>query len=90
MSENYRTIWTDRVVLVPEDEARLTAWMYAHLRLTWAEDAEPTVIEDELVRRLHPPLNVRGVDSEHVQPAVVAAKNAYNTSSRPVEPSPRP
>ncbi|MGI5149560.1 GIY-YIG nuclease family protein [Plantactinospora sp. CA-294935] len=86
-SEGYRTTWTDRVVLVPEDEARLTAWMYAHLRLTWAEDAEPATIEAELVRRLHPPLNVHGVDSEHVQAAVVAAKDAYNTSSGPPEPT---
>lgn len=88
VSEGYRTTWTDRVVLVPADEKRLTAWMSAHLRLTWAEDAEPTSIEAELVRRLHPPLNVHGVDPEHLQAAVVAAKDAYNTASRPVEPSP--
>ena len=88
VSEGYRTTYTDRVVLVSEDEARLTAWMYAHLRLTWAEDAEPATIEAELVRRVHPPLNVHGVAPEHIQAAVVAAKNAYNTSSHPVEPSP--
>jgi hypothetical protein len=90
VSEGYRTTWTDRVVLVSEDEARLTAWMYAHLRLTWAEDAEPATIEAELVRRVHPPLNVHGVDPEHIQAAVVAAKNSYNASSRPVEPSQTP
>ncbi|MBG0569205.1 GIY-YIG nuclease family protein [Actinoplanes aureus] len=83
--EGYRTTWTDRVVLIPEDESRLTAWMYTHLRLTWAEDPEPATIEAELVRRLHPPLNVHGVDPEHIQPAVVAAKNSYNASSRPTE-----
>ena len=44
----------------------------------------------ELVRRLHPPLNVHGVDPEHIQPAVVAAKNASNTSSRPTEPTRAP
>ncbi|MFJ1542724.1 GIY-YIG nuclease family protein [Micromonospora chalcea] len=86
VSEGYRTTWTDRVVLVPEDETRLTAWMHTHLRLTWAEDPEPTEIEAELVRRLHPPLNVHGVDPEHIQAAVVAAKNSYNVSSGPVEP----
>jgi hypothetical protein len=85
VSESYRTTWTDRVVLIPEDEARLTRWMYANLRLTWAEDAEPASIEADLVRRLHPPLNMSGVNPEHVQAAVVAAKNAYNTSSRPVD-----
>ncbi|EEP70416.1 hypothetical protein MCAG_00743 [Micromonospora sp. ATCC 39149] len=90
VSEGYRTTWTDRVVLVPEDEARLTTWMYAHLRLTWAEDAEPATIEAELVRRTHPPLNVHGVDPEHLQAAVVSAKNSYNASSRPVEPSRTP
>ncbi|WP_243715093.1 GIY-YIG nuclease family protein [Micromonospora sp. KC207] len=90
VSEGYRTTWTDRVVLVPEDEARLTAWMYANLRLTWAEDAEPATIEAELVRRLHPPLNVHGVGPEHIQAAVVSAKNSYNASSRPVEPSRTP
>ncbi|MGC4896737.1 GIY-YIG nuclease family protein [Micromonospora sp. DT31] len=86
VAEGYRTTWTDRVVLVAEDEARLTAWMHANLRLTWAEDPEPETIEADLVRRLHPPLNVHGVDPEHVQPAVVAAKNSYDASSGPVEP----
>ena len=88
VSESYRTTWTDRVVLIPEEEARLTRWMHANLRLTWAEDAEPASIEAELVQRLHPPLNVSGVNPEHVQAAVLAAKNAYNASSRPVDPPP--
>lgn len=87
VSEGYRTTWTDRVVLVDEDETRLTRWMYAHLRLTWAEDPEPAVIEAELVRRTHPPLNVHGVDPEHLQAAVLAAKESYNGSSGP-PPSP--
>ena len=90
LSEGYRTTWTDRVVLVGEDEKRLTAWMSAHLRLTWAEDPEPAAVEAELVRRLHPPLNVHGVDPEDLQAAVVAAKNAYNAASRPTETSATP
>jgi hypothetical protein len=89
-TEGYRTTWTDRVVLVPEDEARLTAWMHQHLRLSWAEDAEPATIEAILVRRVHPPLNVHGVDPEHLQAAVVAAKNSYNASGQPVEPPQTP
>ncbi len=90
VSENYSTTWTDRVVLVPADEARLTAWMTAHLRLTWAEHPEPASVEAELVRRLHPPLNVSGVDPEHVRVAVVAAKDRYNASARPAEPPQTP
>jgi len=89
-SEGYSTTWTDRVVLVPADEARLTAWMSAHLQLTWAECPEPATIESELVRRLHPPLNVSGVEPEHVQAAVVVAKDRYNTSARPADSSPTP
>ncbi|MDR7326635.1 MULTISPECIES: GIY-YIG nuclease family protein [Catenuloplanes] len=85
LSDGYRTTWTDRVVLIPEDEARLTAWMHRHLRLTWAEDEDAEEIEAALVRHLHPPLNVYGVRPEHVQPAVVAAKDAYDASSRPAE-----
>jgi hypothetical protein len=90
VSENYRTTWTDRVVLVAEDESRLTAWMYAHLRLTWAQDPEPESVEAALVQRLHPPLNVHGVDPEHLQAAVVAAKHSYDTSSGPDEPAATP
>ncbi|MEV4352393.1 GIY-YIG nuclease family protein [Actinoplanes sp. NPDC049596] len=76
----YRTTVTDRVVLIPEDEARLTAWMHQHLSLTWAEDEEPAAVEATLVRRLRPPLNVSGVEPDHVQAAVVAAKRAYDNS----------
>src|SRR4051812_23866628 len=47
LSEGYSATWTDRVVLVPADEARLTAWMSAHLLLTWAEDPEPATVEAE-------------------------------------------
>ncbi|MDQ0370587.1 GIY-YIG nuclease family protein [Catenuloplanes indicus] len=83
LSEGYRTTWTDRVVLIPEDEARLTAWMHAHLRLTWAEDEDPETIEADLVQRLRPPLNVHGVSPERRQPAVLAAKVAYNSSAGP-------
>jgi hypothetical protein len=82
-SEGYRTTWTDRVVLRPDDELRLTAWMRANLRLTWAEDPQPEDIEAELIRRLRPPLNVHGVDPAHLQSAVVTAKNSYHASARP-------
>jgi hypothetical protein len=84
-TEGYRPIWTDRVVLRPDDELRLTAWMRANLRLTWAEDPHPEDIEPELIRRLKPPLNVHGVDPEHVQAAAVNAKNIYNASAGPPE-----
>jgi hypothetical protein len=64
VSEGYRTTWTDRVVLVPEDEARLTAWMHAHLRLTWAEDAEPATVEAEMVGACTRPVGLGDVQVE--------------------------
>jgi hypothetical protein len=85
-SEGYQTMWKDGVVLVPADELRLTAWMRTNLRLTWAEHPRPDEIEDELLWRLVPPLNVHGMDADDVQAAVVAAKDAYQSSSTPPEP----
>ena len=89
-TEGYRTEWTDRVVLCREDEQRLTKWMRANLFLTWAEDPHPEEIEDGLIRRMRPPLNVHGVAPAFLQAAVVAAKNAYNTSAQPPEPTAEP
>lgn len=41
--EQYRTRWTDRVVLVDEDETRLTAWMMKHLHVSWCVHPAPRV-----------------------------------------------
>jgi hypothetical protein len=72
-TEGYRTTWTDRVVLVTEDEQRLTGWMHRHLTLTWSEHPAPGPLEKALISRLRPPLNVdgaeHGVALEHVKTA---------------------
>jgi hypothetical protein len=44
-TQGYRTGWTDRVVLVPEDEERVTEWMHEHLALTWVERLDPLSVE---------------------------------------------
>ena len=82
-SEHYRTEWKDGTVLVPADERRLSAWMATNLRLTWAEVGWPEEIEDELLWRLVPPLNIHGMDPDDIQDAVVAAKDAFESSSHP-------
>lgn len=86
-TENYRTMWKDGVVLVPDDEARLTGWMRRSLRLTWAEHPSPADIESDLVRRYEPPLNLRGVRDSDVRTRVLAARDRYDI--RPTEPEPR-
>lgn len=79
----YRTMWTDRVVLVPDDEARLTAWMTEHLRLTWAEHPNPSQVEMGLIAALAPPLNVSGAAKGELYDRVRAAKRAYQASAGP-------
>jgi len=81
--EGYRTTWTDRVVLIPEDEARLTAWMTENLRLTWAEHPNPHEVEMDLIAALAPPLNVDGAARGELRDRVRAAKAAYQASAGP-------
>lgn len=57
-AEALRTRWTDRVVLVDEDEARLTSWMEANLRVSWCEHPTPRDVESTIIERLVPPLNL--------------------------------
>lgn len=80
--EQYRTRWTDRVVLFDEDERRLTGWMIEHLRVTWCEYPTPREIEQTIIRSLQPPLNVHyasGAARELVQ----AARRHYRASAGP-------
>jgi hypothetical protein len=55
--EAWRSRWTTRPVLVPEDEARLSEWMADALRLTWAPHAAPWTVEAAVIEQLQPPLN---------------------------------
>lgn len=82
-TEGYRTVRTDRVVLVPEDEERLTAWMHEHLTLTWAEHPDPLPVERELISRLNPPLNVDGASAGAALDAVRKARARYHESAGP-------
>ncbi|MGW5268289.1 GIY-YIG nuclease family protein [Rhodococcus sp. NPDC003994] len=76
----YRTERSDRVVLIAEDEARLTDWMRTNLRLSWCEHPDPIAVEPDAIARWAPPLNL-----DHAAGAtrdiVKAARTAYNTSA---------
>ncbi|WP_435058297.1 GIY-YIG nuclease family protein [Streptomyces sp. bgisy060] len=82
-TEGYQTTWTDRVILVPGDEERLTRWMHEHLALTWAEHADPLSVEMELISRLCPPLNVDGAARSAALDAVKQARARYYESAGP-------
>jgi hypothetical protein len=82
-TEGYQTTWTDRVVLVPEDEIRLTAWMHQHLLLTWTEQPEARQIETQLIPRLRPPLNIEGMAVGAERALVQQARAAFRASAGP-------
>lgn len=82
-AETYRTTWTDRVVLVPEDERRLTSWMHAHLFLTWSAHPDPAPLEATLIPRLRPPLNLDGVEHGTTRERVKQARADYYASAGP-------
>ncbi|MEV2197406.1 GIY-YIG nuclease family protein [Streptomyces phaeochromogenes] len=82
-TEGYRTTWTDRVILVPDDERRLTEWMHRHLALTWAEHPDPVPLETALISSLCPPLNLDGAVHGPARDRVQEARNTYYTSAGP-------
>jgi GIY-YIG catalytic domain-containing protein len=81
-AEGYRTRWTDRVVLVDADEARLTAWMTENLRVSWCTHPDPGAVEGEVIRRLRPPLNVDHA-SGPLRDAVRSARKRYQDTAGP-------
>ncbi|WP_405906198.1 MULTISPECIES: GIY-YIG nuclease family protein [unclassified Streptomyces] len=82
-TEGYRTTWTDRVVLTPEDERRLTDWMHQHLTLTWSEHPDPVPLETELISRLRPPLNIDGAERSDTRERVRQARALYYAGAGP-------
>lgn len=79
-SQGYRTRRTDRVVLIDSDEIRLTAWMDTHLRLSWSEHTAPREVEQAIIEKLTPPLNVDHA-SGPLRDAVKAARISYYASA---------
>jgi hypothetical protein len=80
--EQYRTRRTDRVVLVDDDERRLTAWMVDHLHVTWCEHPTPRDVEKSIIQSLRPPLNVEHASGPALD-LVKAARRRYYASADP-------
>jgi len=78
--QSYRTERTDRVVLIAEDEVRLTAWMHTHLQLSWCEHPDPGAVEPAVIGQWAPPLNLDHATGA-IRDIVKAARTAYNTSA---------
>ncbi|MFE5708026.1 GIY-YIG nuclease family protein [Rhodococcus koreensis] len=80
-AEGYQTRRTDRVVLLDEDETRLTAWMHTHLRLSWCPHPTPADVEATVIGQWAPPLNIAHTTPGPVLAVITAARAAYNTSA---------
>ncbi|WP_137726516.1 GIY-YIG nuclease family protein [Prescottella subtropica] len=80
-TERYETRRTDRVVIVDDDEIRLTTWMHTHLRLTWCLHPSPADVEAAVIGRWAPPLNVSHAIGGPALDVITAARAAYNTSA---------
>lgn len=76
----YRTERTDRVVLIAQDEARLTDWMHTHCHLTWCPHPDPAVVEPDVIAHWAPPLNLDHANGAS-RDIVTAARAAYNSSA---------
>jgi hypothetical protein len=62
--QGWRSRFSDRPLLVPEDEQRLNEWMQQHLALTWTVHEEPWTVEAQVITELTPPLN-QSANSAH-------------------------
>jgi hypothetical protein len=83
-SEGYTTRWTrTRVVPVDADEARLSAWMREHLRVTWVERPDPQAVEAAVIAELAPPLNQDHNRAHPLHSMIAAARAAYRASAGP-------
>lgn len=80
--EAFRSRWTDRVVLVDEDEVRLTSWMETNLRVSWCEHPTPRDVERAIIEDLALPLNVDHA-SGSARGVIEAARRRYSASAGP-------
>jgi hypothetical protein len=82
--EGLRTRWTKtRVVLVADDERRLTTWIRTHLSVSWCEHPDAGAVEPSVIAVLGPPLNLDHNTSHAAYSAVKAARAAWRASAGP-------
>jgi GIY-YIG catalytic domain-containing protein len=61
-----------KVVLDPDDNARLCRWQFDHTSLTWCERPRPWEIEDAVIALMQPPLNSAANEHHPFYPRVRA------------------
>ena len=80
--ERWRSRFTDRPLLVPDDELRLNEWMSEHLALTWAVHEQPWTVEAQVIAELTPPLNQSANSSHPLYGTVREARRQWRTAAQ--------
>ena len=80
--EGWRTRFTDRPLLLADDEARLNNWMREHLALSWAVHEQPWTVEAQVIAELAPPLNQSANSSHPLYRQVREARQRWRTAAR--------
>lgn len=66
-TKGYQTQRTDRVMLIPSDEVRLTEWMHHHLQLNWITETSRDTTDRRLAAATQHPRRRTRTRSRHHQ-----------------------
>jgi hypothetical protein len=80
--QDWRSRFTDRPLLLAEDEARLNDWMQEHLRLSWTVHQQPWTVEAQHIAELTPPLNQSANSSHPLYRHVRAARRRWRATAQ--------
>jgi hypothetical protein len=80
--EGWRSRFTDRPLLEPSDEQRLSEWMQQHLALTWAVHEQPWTAEAQMIAELTPPLNQSANSAHPMYRQVREARRQWRTAAQ--------
>ena len=80
--EGWRSRFTDRPLLVPDDETRLNEWMQENLALSWAVHEHPWTVEAQVITELTPPLNQSANSSHPMYRHVREARRRWREAAR--------
>lgn len=78
----WEPVMRGRPLLTPSDNHALSRWQHEHLKLTCAVHPKPWLIEAEVIRILHPPLNLAGNKSHPFAATVSEARRRLTEASR--------
>jgi hypothetical protein len=76
----WRPRFTDRPLLSVADNATLRNWQHQNLRLTWAEHPEPWNVENVVIARLQPPLNLAGNSAHPFHGVLSSARKRFKSA----------